>query len=587
MNDSLNCDARIAYFSMEIALAPNLPTYSGGLGVLAGDTVRTAADLGIPMVAVCLLHRLGYFRQTIDGDGHQHEIPDPWDVDSHLQRLPARVSVPLESRIVEIAASILQVHGVGGHRVPVIFLDTDLPANDAADRRLTDRLYGGDEVYRLSQEIILGIGGVRMLRALGFDRVQRFHMNEGHAALLTIELLDEAAQSNGRNTIGTREIDAVRSQCVFTTHTPVQAGHDRFPLELVYRLMGQRRHLLDTKDVLAVETYQRVLRIEGVFTSPAEVASQGAVLNMTYLALNFSRYVNGVARKHGELSELMFSGYRVDAITNGVHAATWVCPPMAALFDEYIPGWQRDNFSLRYALAIPTGRIVQTHRKAKSMLLDEIETRTDTRLDPDVLTIGFARRMTSYKRPDLLFSDLQRLRTIAQSHGQIQVVFAGKAHPQDGQGKALIHAVHAAARALGDDLPIVFVPDYDVTLAKLFVSGCDLWLNTPRPPNEASGTSGMKAAMNGVPSLSTLDGWWIEGHLEEVTGWAIATPHADGNDDGPEAENLYDKLENCVIPCFYRDPDRFALMMRHCIALNGAFFNSQRMLHEYVSKAYA
>lgn len=586
MKPAAEDDARIAYFSMEIALDARIPTYSGGLGVLAGDTVRTAADLGIPMIAVCLLHRHGYFRQVLDAEGNQHTLSDEWPVEAHLQGLPQRVSVSLESRTVAVAAWRFEVQGAAGHIVPVIFLDTDLDDNAPADRELTDQLYGGDEAYRLSQEVILGFGGVRMLRALGCERIQRFHMNEGHAALLTIELLDEAARSAGSPTIGAREINRVRSQCVFTTHTPVQAGHDKFPLELVYRLAGERRHVLDTRDVLAVETYQRVLGAEGTFTSTAAMARHGTVLNMTYLALNLSRYVNGVARKHGELSELMFSGYQVDAITNGVHAASWVCPQMAALFDEYIPGWQRDNFSLRYALTIPAERIVKAHHQARAALLAEIETRTGKRLDPQVLTIGFARRMTAYKRPDLLFMDLDRLRAIASAHGPIQLVFSGKAHPHDADGRALIQAVHAASRSLGADVPLVFLPGYDVRLAQLLVSGSDVWLNTPRPPNEASGTSGMKAAMNGVPSLSTLDGWWLEGHLEDITGWAVGTADAGESDDVRDARSLYHALETRVVPCFYREPERFALIMRHCIALNGAFFNSQRMLHEYVAKAY-
>jgi glycogen phosphorylase len=583
-------DDTIAYFSMEIALDPRMPTYSGGLGVLAGDTVRTAADIGEPMVAVSLLYRRGYFRQALDAAGNQTEVPESWDVEALLEALPARAALQICSRLVTIRGWRYWVTGTSGHRVPVIFIDTNLDENHPEDRALTDRLYGGDALYRLSQEAVLGIGGVRLLRALGFTDIRRFHMNEGHSALLTLELLEEAAQRNGDGGIGEAEIQAVRERCVFTTHTPVPAGHDQFPLELAYRVLGPREQALNLSDVFALDVYRQVMQTQQTFANVRESLNHGLTLNLTYVALNLSQFVNGVAHRHGEVSRLMFAEYPVDAITNGVHAATWVGPPMARLFDRYIGGWQGDNFSLRYALGIPLGQIAAAHRQAKADLVAYVERTAGVTLDADVFTLGFARRATAYKRPDLLFREPDRLRRLTREFGPLQAVFAGKAHPADARGKALIREVHAAAQALaGDRVRVVYLPNYDTEVARLLVAGVDAWLNTPLPPNEASGTSGMKAAMNGVPSISTLDGWWIEGHVEGVTGWSIG----DGNVAEDEAAitaadagSLYDKLELVVLPCFYREPEAFQRIRRNTIAFNGSFFNSQRMLQQYVSRAY-
>jgi glycogen phosphorylase len=585
-------DATIAYFTMEIALDADMPTYSGGLGVLAGDTVRTAADMGVPMVAVCLVHRKGYFRQALDAEGNQTEMPESWAVEALLEEMPARVNVDLCGREVAVRAWCYWVQGGRGGRVPVLLIDSDLPENTPEDRSLTDALYGGDQRYRLSQEVLLGIGGVRLLRALGFDQIRRFHMNEGHAALLTLELLDEQARGGARESIGAAEIQAVREQCVFTTHTPVPAGHDQFSLELAHQVLDPRPRWLDMEDVLAVDVYRQVLQTREVFSEPRDLLQRGLMVNLTYVALNLSKYINGVAYRHGEVSQLMFADYCVDAITNGVHASTWVAAPMARLFDRHLGDWRADNFSLRYALGIPLDEIGRCHAESKRTLFSYIRASLGSTLDPECLTLGFARRSTEYKRPDLLFHDRDRLRRIVGEQGGLQVVFAGKAHPRDSGGKALIREVHAAARALADDgIRIVYVPDYDTALAKLLVAGVDVWLNTPLPPNEASGTSGMKAAMNGVPSLSTLDGWWIEGHLEGITGWSIGDGWASEDDPDAarvrDADSLYGKLEHSVLPRFYQRRDEFLCMRRQAIALNGSFFNSQRMLQQYLIKAYA
>lgn len=555
-------DPSIAYFSMEIAVEPKIPTYSGGLGILAGDTLRSAADLAVPAAAVTLLHRKGYFSQKIR-DGRQLEEPAQWSVGEFLKELPERIRVSIEGRPVQVRAWEYRVVGLKGHIVPIYFLDTDLAENSPWDRRLTDFLYGGDAHYRLCQEVILGMGGVKMLRALGCTAIKRFHMNEGHASLLSLELLDEQAKAARRPAISHEDVEAVRRLCVFTTHTPVAAGHDKFPIEHVQRVLG-RRDVYDMKDIFCCE----------------------GVLNMTYLALNLSHYVNGVAKRHGQVSQLMFARYSIDSITNGVHAATWTASDFQRLFDRHVPGWRQDNFSLRSALSLPGPELWRAHLSCKARLLEEVERRTTISLDPRIFTIGFARRAATYKRADLLFQDVERLKAIARDAGPFQVVYAGKAHPQDQGGKELIRRIIEIGQRLRDPIRIVYLENYDFELGKLIVSGVDLWLNTPEPPLEASGTSGMKAALNGVPSLSVLDGWWIEGCIEGITGWSIGDGPDGDHSRSRDAAALYDKLERLILPMFYRDQDRYLEVMRHAIALNGSFFNTQRMMLQYVQLAY-
>ncbi len=557
---------RIAYFSMEIGLEVEIPTYSGGLGILAGDTIRAAADLQVPMVAVTLVHRKGYFYQRLDATGWQREEPVEWVVEDHLVEMPQRVAVTLEGRTVQLRSWKYEVQGAGGAVVPVYFLDANLPENSDADRALTDVLYGGDARYRLCQEAILGLGGVRMLRALGYDGLTRFHMNEGHAALLGVELLEEAARAAGRDTVTEADIERVRSLCVFTTHTPVAAGHDQFPLDLVYRVLGEPpRNWQDWRDAIAPE----------------------GRLNMTRLALNLSHYVNGVAKRHGEVSRLMFARYKIDSITNGIHAAIWASEPFQHLFDRHIPDWRRDNFALRYALSIPKAEVWAAHTAAKRELIRYVNRETNAGMDADVLTIGFARRAATYKRADLLFHDLGRLKAIANTAGPFQVVYAGKAHPADQGGKELIQRIVQTRDAVRPDVRVAYLGNYDIALGRLLTAGADLWLNTPEVPLEASGTSGMKAALNGVPHFSVLDGWWVEGFIEGVTGWAIGGDHSGpAEQSARDAASPYDTLEQRILPLFYHDRDRFVEIMRHAIGLNGSFFNTQRMMHQYVVKAY-
>jgi len=562
MNNPTPTAGSIAYFSMDIAVDSKIPTYSGGLGVLAGDMLRSAADLAIPMVAVSLVHRKGYFDQRLDAGGNQLESPAKWSPESQLTRVSTRIIVALEGREVRVSAWKYLFQGVTGYSVPLYFLDTDLEENDPADRGLTDFLYGGDERYRLCQEVILGIGGVAMLRALGYAEIGVFHMNEGHSALATLALMEEHAGGLPDRNYTELEVNAVRRRCVFTTHTPVPAGHDRFNADLVTQVLGKQR----------ADALTRLSVMDGA-------------LNMTELALRFSGFVNGVSLRHGEISRAMFPNYTIEAITNGVHAATWASAPFAELYDRVLPQWRRDNCYLRYAIDIPLAVIRQTHLEAKKELLNHVRWLTGVQLDERVFTLGFARRATAYKRGDLFFTDRERLKQIARQVGPMQLIYAGKAHPRDEGGKAIIRRIFESAAVLASDVRVVYLENYDMALGKLLSSGVDVWLNTPLRPQEASGTSGMKAALNGVPSFSVLDGWWVEGHVEGVTGWSIGDSGMENNSNA-EALSLYDKLAEVILPLYYKDADKFARVMRSAIALNGSYFNTQRMIFQYVRNAY-
>jgi starch phosphorylase len=550
----------VAYFSMEIAINPAMPTYSGGLGVLAGDTLRSTADLGVPLVAFTLLHRKGYFQQHLDKTGVQSEDIQPWDPSNFCTEEKARVTVSVEDRIVTVRCWRYDLVGRYGHVVPIYLLDTDLDENSGWDRGLTDHLYGGDTNYRLQQEIVLGMGGVRMAHALGL-RVNVYHMNEGHAALLTLGLLERQLGGGPLGAATEADIEQVRKKCVFTTHTPVPAGHDRFSTEQSIRILGG----------------DRTARLEkmGCF--------RDGMLNMTLLALRFSRYANGVAMQHAKVSRAIFPEFPIGSITNGVHAPTWLSEPFQQMMDARVPSWRRDNLYLRSAIDLPEQEILSAHAQNKEALLSEVALRTGRVFNPKVLTLGFARRAATYKRATLLFTDPKRLAEIATAAGGLQIIYAGKAHPQDEPGKALIQqVVEDAAQLSNDALRIVYLENYDWSLGAMLTAGVDVWVNTPRRPYEASGTSGMKAALNGVPSLSILDGWWIEGCIEGFTGWAIE----DGASDAEEAATLYKKLETAVVPLYLDAPEKWARLMRTTLAFNGSYFNTNRMVRQYTCNAY-
>ena len=550
----------VAYFSMEIAINPAMHTYSGGLGILAGDTLRSMADLGVPLVAFSLVHRKGYFQQHLDVAGKQSEDIQPWNPSSFCAEDPARVTVSVEDRTVTVRCWRYNLTGRYGHVVPIYLLDTDLDGNSEWDRTLTDCLYGGDTNYRLQQEIVLGMGGARMASALGY-RVNVYHMNEGHAALLTLALLESQLGGGPLGAATETDIAQVRRKCVFTTHTPVPAGHDRFTPEQTNRILGGDR---TTR-----------LRNQGCF--------RDGMLNMTLLALRFSRYANGVAMQHAKISRAMFPEFAIDSITNGVHAPTWVSEAFQQMMDAHFSSWRRDNLYLRNAIDLTEQEIISAHARNKEALLAEVARRTGLIFNPKVLTLGFARRAATYKRAKLMLTDPERLMKIAAEAGGLQILYAGKAHPQDEPGKDLIREViEEAARLSNDVLRIVYLENYDWELGALLTAGVDVWVNTPKRPYEASGTSGMKSALNGVPSLSILDGWWIEGCIEGFTGWAIE----DGADDAAEAGSLYKKLETAVVPLFLDAPEKWARLMRNTLAFNGSYFNTNRMVKQYTRNAY-
>ena len=545
----------IAYFTMEVALRVEVHTYAGGLGVLAGDTVRSCADLELPVVFVSLLSRAGYFRQEINAEGRQIEHPDPWDIEKWARPLAAMIGVQIEGRDVWVRPWLYVHKSDVDYAVPVLLLDTDLEQNDPLDRDLTHYLYGGDEVYRLKQELLLGVGGVRILEALGFQ-IGTYHLNEGHAAFATIELLKRFPRRRRQTDKAEWSFDAdrVRDLCVFTTHTPVDAGHDRFSYELVERIGS---------DLMPTEAMK--------------VFGGSDRLNMTRLALNLSGYVNGVAQRHAVTAREMFPGFDVRAVTNGVHVGTWAHPAFMALYNTNFPQWMHEPEVLVRADNLNDGDLWGAHEQAKSDLCNFVREHTGVELDPKVPIIGFARRMTGYKRPDLLLSDLGWLASIAEKY-PFQVVFAGKAHPADVAGKNSLQNINKAMRELSGRIPIAFLSNYDMAVAQVLVAGADVWLNTPLPPLEASGTSGMKAAVNGVLNLSMLDGWWVEGCIEGVTGWSIS--------DGNEASPLYEKLANVVLPLYYDDRTQWIWMMKQAVSKIACYFNSHRMMRRYAAEAY-
>ncbi len=552
---------RIAYFSMEIAADPRMHTYRGGLGVLAGDTARSCADLSIPAVFVTLVSRRGYLRQEISPTGEQIEHPDPWQPEAFATPLRAKVAVLLEGREVWVRPWLHLLTSPIGQTVPILLLDTDLDENAEQDRHLTDELYGRDQVYRLKQEAVLGIGGLRILQALGFT-IRSYHLNEGHAALLALDLLRRYPRPEDQVGPGELkyEIGRVREMCIFTTHTPVEAGHDRFSYEMV----------------------EWVLR-GYINTDQLRLLAGSDSLNMTRLALHLSGFVNGVADRHARTATQMFPGYRIRAITNGVHLPTWTHPAFAELFDRNFPAWAYEPELLVRADQLADEAVWQAHLAAKADLIGHLE-RLGPRLDPTLPLIGFARRMTAYKRPGLLFSDIGRLKAIAAKH-PFQLVFAGKSHPSDGAGRGLIRHLHEKIAELAPEVTAIFLPNYDMALARLLVPGVDVWLNTPEPPLEASGTSGMKAAANGVLNLSVLDGWWLEACVEGTTGWAIGVDGASGAANASAAD-LYDKLERQVLPLYFQDRTRWIFMMKHSISKIACYFNTHRMMRRYAAEAY-
>ncbi|MFA5109271.1 MAG: alpha-glucan family phosphorylase [Patescibacteria group bacterium] len=542
----------VAYFSMEIAVENEIKTYAGGLGVLAGDILKSAARLGFPMVGITLLNNKGYFEQKITSVGEQAEQPDSAYNFSRFKKLDQQVTVTIGSEKVTVGVWQYLVKGAIGFVVPIYFLDTDITSNSTANRQLSGQLYGGDREYRLKQEIILGRAGVKMLRALGYDEIKRFHLNEAHGSLAAVELF-----LNSEKKTDSEKIKEVRGQCVFTTHTPVSRGQDVFSLAYLKQFQP------DFPDCLK------------------SLVEKGEI-NFTFLGLYLSAFANAVSRQHRLTAQKMFPKYKIRAITNGVDSLFWTAPEFKKLYDKYLPGWRLDNGRLHLARKIPLAELRMAHQKNKKKMVEYINHKKSADFKKDIFTICFARRFAPYKRPEFLLSDLNRLLALRRV-GEIQIVYAGKAHPQDMEGRELIKEIWMSRNKLAGKIKMVFLENYDLEQARLLTAGADVWLNTPLPPNEASGTSGMKAAHNGVPQLSTLDGWWPEGYKKNKTGWAIK----ETGDVGRRARsNLYDLLEKEILPLYYQSPEKWEKLRRSVISLNASVFNAERMLRQYIKEAY-
>jgi len=539
----------IAYFSAEIGISSSLPTYSGGLGVLAGDHIKAAGDIGLNMCAITLLYREGYFKQRIDEEGIQTETYPRFDPYPLLKKLDVKFTLRLRARDVWIQVYRFDYVGHGGHSVPIYFLDTDVEENIKDDRIISQRLYSGNKDHRILQEAILGFGGARLLDELGQNDIKKYHMNEGHCSFLVLNLLEKF---NG-------DMEKVKSLCHFTTHTPVPAGHDHFSEKRVKKLL------------------------RGLLPEDLKLPSlvQNGRLHMTELGLYFSRTANGVSALHGDVAQDQFPWSNIDFITNGVHHSYWMGSPFKRVYDQYVPEWRANPECLLMIDDIADDVIWNAHQERKQYLLGYANSQVSKALDKDTLTIGFARRAATYKRAQLLFHDMDRLESLGAK--KIQVIFSGKAHPKDHEGKEIIRQIVSKSKAMFGKVKIIYLENYNMWLGRMITSGVDVWLNTPLRPNEASGTSGMKATLNGVPNLSVLDGWWAEGCKDGVNGWAVGDPKHP--DDASDADHLYSVLENSVIPTFYNDRNKWISMMKEAIK-TGVDFTAHRMIMEYNQKFY-
>jgi len=598
-------DKKIAYFSAEFGIHTSLPIYSGGLGILAGDHCKESSDLGIPLVGVGFVYPQGYFHQRIRPDGWQE------DVYEILERKHAPIESagpnPRERRLVELVVGGVRVFVVVWRvnlgAVPLYLMDTDVDENSPGDRELTARLYGGDKEHRIRQEIVLGVGGVRVLRALGVHPAA-FHANEGHTSFMMLERAREIVQSGRRFE---EALEQVRASTIFTTHTPVPAGHDAFPFWMV------EKHFAGYWDDLGITKQQFI-----------DLGKLGDSFNMTVLALRMAGWRNGVSHLHGRVTRRMWQvvwpeahedAVPITSVTNGVHVPTWVASELGQLFDRYLgPDWVNKHDDVSFwnrVVDIPDEDFWNVHQRLKRKLLAFARERARSRwsrervdarqviamgtlLDPDALTIGFARRFTGYKRASLIFHDLERIKRIMLNPWKpVQIVFAGKAHPADEHGKHLIHQIYSLAADNEMAGHVAFVENYEIHAAHFFTQGVDVWLNNPRAPLEACGTSGQKAAMNGVLNVSVLDGWWYEGYNGN-NGWAIGDPPEDLEvryEDAADAESLYRLLEEQIIPLYYdRDqsglPHGWIQMAKEALRSIVPRFSASRMLKEYASRMY-
>ena len=540
-----------AYFSMEIALRPDMKTYSGGLGILSGDTLKSCADLGLNMAGVTLLYKNGYFKQSIDPDsGKQVESNDEWDYKNKLVDTNKTFHITIENR--DILVKLWKYDIVSKSTVPVYFLDTNLPENDYEDQAICFNLYSKYDNTRLKQEIMIGVGSVMALQTLGYDIADKYHLNESHATF-AIPYLEKV--------LGNHEKAA--QKIVFTTHTPLEHGHKKYAFDTLRPQLGDElTNIMQTNN------------------------EDKSIVNLTKYCLDNCIYSNAVARKHSEVMHKMFPTKHIDYITNGVHTYTWVAPATAEVFDKYCPDWRLDPSDLRNAMNIPEYEMRTLHTTNKKRLFEMVEQRLGKKFSTDKFTIGFARRVDGYKRQNFIFKDLDRLCRIAQKFGGLQFVFAGKAYPDTAGPDSTLAEVYRLSQRTDLPIDIVYIPDYDMTTSEYMVAGVDIWLNNPLRPLEASGTSGMKATLNGVPNFSVVDGWWVEGIQENETGWAIGDENSHMGNEEYELNDLYGKLEHIILPTYHYDTKKWLEIQKQAIAINASYFNTQRMVTEYLTKGY-
>ncbi len=538
----------VVFFSFEIGLTATMPNYAGGLGILAGDILKSSADLNLNVVGVSLLYSKGIFQQAINSEGEQTEFYLDWQPQQLLKLRPEQWYLKIDNRLVKVQIWEYSLTRTDGQHNHIYFLDTNCPENHPEDRLITNELYPSDETVWLKQQILLGLGGVQALQILGYPWFGTYHLNESHDMFVLVEL---------RKQLG--DWEKVKEKSVITIHTPLPGAHRIVNL-------NQIKKFLDPN-------------YEEVFNDEFFVNNE---FNQTEFAIHFSKYANGVAIKHGLTTQQTYPKYTIEAVTNGVHPKTWVSPYLQEIFNQYIPDWSINPTSLRLATRIPANLILEAHKRAKTELIEFIAKTTGEILDPHLFTIAFARRKVPYKRANLIFSNLSKLNQIAEDNGGLQLVFSGKAWPTDLKGKQILKEIFDIKKHLSKAIKVVFIPNYNMDIASKLVAGVDLWLNTPLIPWEASGTSGMKANLNGIPNFSVLDGWWIEGWLEGVTGWAIGDESGDLN---KEITDLYDKLEKLILP-IYHNKSQWAQIMTNCIAINGSYFNTHRVMLDYLTKAY-
>ncbi len=554
----------IAYFVMECAVDSRIPTYSGGLGILAGDTLQSFADLEVPAVCVTLLWKSGFTGQKLASDGTQLDSIQEWDVEKYMQPANIKIKIPLGGKDVTLTAYKYTIESTkGDNEIDAYFLTPDVPENDPERRKICDRLYIEGGLTRLKQEIILGVGGYEMLKAIKYKPFL-YHINESHSAFLIASLMKDM-----------NDLNRVKSRVVFTTHTPIPAAFDKFAMKDVAGMLGR----YCDKQVL-YDIYQEKLE-------------DNDELNLSWLAIKNAKNVVAVSRKHKFVSEQIFEGYRLKYVTNGIHHIKWASAHHKMLYTKYIKGWEDDPDLLRDVACIPDNEFAQAHILSKEALVEMVNSESDASFIPEDFTIAMAKRITHYKRNNLILSNPNKLIEIAERKGNIQIIFAGKAHPADPDGLAMIKSIHNASQYIASKtkkIKIAFLENYNIHKANIILAGVDLWLNNPVRPLEASGTSGMKASLNGVPNFSVLDGWWLEACMEGINGWGIGPRPAwtdlSYSDDIQDLNDIYGKLEFNILDLYYKNFSDYLKIMKMAVSTIAPYFNTHRMVSEYVTDLY-